>query len=209
MTIKKWCAISKAVDMIATTLSMNVGSAQAWLIEACATGNVRSRAHSVLMMADDGIVDMDLRPGALRTGRPRIWRVAGPVSSVTWKNALIDDDVLVDIHHGRWDGVEISISDLEFELKQLPPPPETVTAPPIPKTGARPSDKVSIEAEAKRRLTTQGETIPPSLAAFSRDLHFWLDKQPWAKRSPRHQKVLSPPSIEEHLRPLWRKYRGE
>ena len=55
MTIKKWCAISKAVDMIATTLTMNVGRAQAWPIEACATGNVRSRAHSVLLMADDGL----------------------------------------------------------------------------------------------------------------------------------------------------------
>ena len=108
----------------------------------------------------------DLRPGELRTSRPKICRVAGPVSSVTWKNALIDGDVLVDIHHGRWDGVEISISDLEFELKQLPPPPETVTTRAILKTRGRPSDKVTIEAEAKRRLTTEGEKIPPSLAAF-------------------------------------------
>jgi hypothetical protein len=209
MTIKKWCAISKAVEMVATTLRMSEGCSQSWLIEACATGDVRSRADSVLLTADDGTVGVDVPSGALRTGRPRIWRVAGPVSSVTWKNAVIDGDALVDNHHGRWDGVEISISDLEFELKQSPRRPETVTATTTPSKGRSCSDKVAIEAEAKRRLTTDGEKMPSSLSGFSRDLHFWLDKQPWAKRSNRDRKVLSPPSIEEHIRPLWRKYRGE
>ena len=122
---------------------------------------------------------------------------------------MIDGDALIDSHQGRWEGVEISVSDLEFELKQSPLASETVTAPSVPKTGGRSSDKESIEAEAKRRLTAEGEKIAPSLSGFSRELHFWLEGQPWAKRSNRDKKVLSPPSIEEYIRPLWRKYRGE
>ena len=122
---------------------------------------------------------------------------------------MIDGDDLIDRHQGQWDGVEISVSDLEFELKQSPLGSKTLTAPSVPKTGGRSSDKEPIEAEAKRRLTTEGEKIAPSLSGFARELHFWLDEQPWAKRSNRDKKVLSPPSIEEHIRPLWRKYRGE
>jgi hypothetical protein len=88
MTAKAWCAISKAVEVIKAAQNTSEGRAQAWLIEACANRNVRSRADSILLSADE------LRPGALRTGSS-IWRVAGPVSSLTWKNAVIDGDALV------------------------------------------------------------------------------------------------------------------
>jgi hypothetical protein len=85
---------------------------------------------------------------------------------------------------------------------------EAVILPPVPKKGGRPSDKERVAAEAERRLAA-GESIPLTLAAFTRDLHFWLDKQPWAHRRPMNQKVLSTASIEDHIRRLWRKYRGE
>jgi hypothetical protein len=201
MTAKAWCAISTAVETIKAAQNTRVGRAQAWLIEACSTGNVRSRADSILLRADDG--------SALRTGRP-IWRVAGPVSSVTWKNALIDGDALVDRHHGQWDGVEISIADLQFELKRSLPAPDSKPASPshIPSSGGRPSDKEPILAEAQRRLAV-GESIPSSIAAFARDLHNWLSQQPWAYRRPMDRKVLAASSIEAHIRPLWRKYRPD
>ena len=201
MTAKAWCAISTAVEMIKAAQNTSEGRAQAWLIEACSTGNVRSRADSILLRADDG--------SALRTGRP-IWRVAGPVSSVTWKNAVIDGDALVDRHHGQWDGVEISIADLQFELKRSLPAPDSKPASPshIPSSGGRPSDKEPILAEAQRRLAV-GESIPSSIAAFARDLHNWLSQQPWAYRRPMDRKVLAASSIEAHIRPLWRKYRPD
>jgi hypothetical protein len=105
--------------------------------------------------------------------------------------------------------VEISLADLEFELKKLPPLDGAPCATaPIQKKGGRPSDKDTVAKEASGRLAI-GENIPSSLAAFARDLHSWLDKQPLAKRSIRGQKVLSAPSIEEHIRPLWRKHRPD
>jgi hypothetical protein len=203
MTAKAWCAISKAVEVIKAAQNTSEGRAQAWLIEACANRNVRSRADSILLSADE------LRPGALRTGSS-IWRVAGPVSSVTWKNAVIDGDALIDRHHSQWDGVEISIADLQFELKRSLPAPDSKPASPshIPSSEGRPSDKEPILAEAQRRLAV-GESIPSSIAAFARDLHNWLSQQPWAYRRPRDRKVLAASSIEEHIRPLWRKYRPD
>jgi hypothetical protein len=222
MTAKAWCAISKAVEVIKAAQNTSEGRAQAWLIEACANRNVRSRADSILLSADE------LRPGALRTGSS-IWRVAGPVSSVTWKNAVIDGDALIDRHHSLWDGVEISIADLQFELKRSLPAPDSVHQSTVDearkatagnqavekrigrdgKARKQPtSDKEPILAEAQRRLAV-GESIPSSIAAFARDLHNWLSEQPWAYRRPRDRKVLAASSIEEHIRPLWRKYRPD
>jgi hypothetical protein len=39
-----------------------------------------------------------------------------PVSPAAWKDAVIAGDVLF-ANHGRWFGIEISIADLEFDLK--------------------------------------------------------------------------------------------
>jgi hypothetical protein len=66
-------------------------------------------------------------------------------------------------------------------------------------------------SETEKLVTTLATRCArlPSLAAFARDLHSWLDKQPFAERSIRGGKVLSAPSIEEHIRPLWRKYRPD
>jgi hypothetical protein len=195
MTAKAWCAISKAVKLIAAAQNTSLCRAQVWLIEACAEGNVRSREP----WREPDRFEI---PAALMTVSRKRARL--PVVPAAWKGSLIDKDVLVDVDQVRWSDVEISLADLEFELKKLPP----LDVAPIQKKGGRPSDKDTVATEALGRLAV-GENIPSSLAAFARDLHSWLDKQPLAKRSVRGGKVLSAPSIEEHIRPLWRKYRPD
>jgi hypothetical protein len=119
MTARAWCAISKAVEMVATAQDTSQGRAQAWLIETCASGNVRARvpssANPVLLLADDGLMDTDMR------SRRRLSlfrkRAPGPVSPNIWKAAVIDGDALVDADHDHRRGIEVSIADLEFELK--------------------------------------------------------------------------------------------
>jgi hypothetical protein len=168
MTAKTWCAISKAVEMIKTAQNTNVGIAQAWLIEACSAGNIRSRHLSATAANRDGIVGMNARPGSRfeiisRKRAPR------PVLPALWKGAVIGGDVLV-TSRGRWSDIEISIADLEFHLKQSLPLAGTGAAVPIPSVG-RPSDKEAIIAEAQRRVAAD-ESIPPTLSAFARELHF-------------------------------------
>jgi hypothetical protein len=210
MTAKTWCAISKAVEMVAATQNTSEGRAQAWVIEACATGTIRSRVPSFTKPADpiqllneDDL--MDLGPRSRLSVFQK--RSPGPISPGVWKDAVIDGDVLIDADHDRRRGIEISIADLEFELKRSLTGTSASEAP-LPRSGGRPSDKEPILAEAQRRLAV-GENIPLSLAAFARDLHHWLNTQSWAYRRPSDRKVLSAPSIEEHIRPLWRKYKPD
>jgi hypothetical protein len=105
MTDKTWCAISKAVEMIKTAQNTNVGQAEAWLIEACVAGNIRSRMasflHSEPLLNEKNLVSRGLRPGS-RTAIISRKRVPKPVLPAAWKDAMIDGDVLVDINHGRW-----------------------------------------------------------------------------------------------------------
>jgi hypothetical protein len=217
MTAKAWCAISKAVEMIKTAQNTSVGRAQAWLIEVCVAGNIRSREpwrDPILLLPDDGILGMEFEPGQLGVPAASVTvsrkRAPLPVMPAAWKGAVIDKDVLVDVDHVRMRGIEISLADLEFELKRSVPTSDSKPAspPPISRSGGRPSDKEPILAEAQRRLAV-GENIPSSLSAFARDLHHWLNKQPWAYRGIKNRKVLAASSIEEHIRPLWRKYRPE
>jgi hypothetical protein len=206
MTAKAWWAISKAVEMVATTQGDNQERAQAWLIQTCASGNVRARvcANRATLLADDDPMEIDMR------SRSGLLLAIEPVSPNIWKGAVIDGDALVDAGSGHRRGIEVSIVDLEFELKRSFPAPDRkpASAAPVSKSGARPSDKETIMAEAERRLAA-GECIPSSLAAFARDLHLWLDRQRWAYRRPMDGKVLAPSSVEHHIRPLWRKYRPE
>lgn len=76
----------------------------------------------------------------------------------------------------------------------------------IPKKGGRPTDVDRVRAEAKRRLAS-GEAPPPTLAAFSRELHEWLDAQPGALRAPMTRKVLASVTIETRVRELWNEHR--
>jgi hypothetical protein len=207
MTARAWCAISKAVEMIKTAQNTSVGRAEAWLIEACVAGNIRSRvpssADSELLLNDNGPVSMDPRPGS-RPGIISRRRAPKSVSPAAWNDAVIDGDVLVDTNQVRWSDLEISIADLEFDIKQALRP--AAAARPIPRAGGRQSDKEAIVAEAQRRVAAD-ESIPTTLSAFARELHFWLDEQPKVLRRNNAGKVLGPASIEEHIRPLWRKRR--
>jgi hypothetical protein len=197
--------------MVAATQGTSEGRAQAWVIEACARGTIRSRVPSstkpadpVQLLNEDELTD--LRPHTrLSVFRKRS---PGPISPGVWKDAVIDGDALIDADHDRRRGIEISIADLEFELKRSSPLAGTSASAALPRSGGRPSDKEPILAEAQRRLAVD-ENIPSSLAAFARDLHHWLSTQPWVYRRPSDRKVLSAPSIEEHIRPLWRKYKPD
>jgi hypothetical protein len=123
MTAKTWCAISKAVEILKTARNTTAGPAQAWLIAECAAGNIRSRVPSSggseVLLNDNRQAGMDVRArGRLGIGSRR--RAPEPVSPAAWKDAVIDGDVLV-ANHGRWFGIEISIADLEFDLRQSLP----------------------------------------------------------------------------------------
>jgi hypothetical protein len=78
MTAKAWCAISKAVEMVATTQGASQERAQAWLIQTCASGNVRARvsssANRETQLADDGSMEIDMR------SRSELLLAVGPVS---------------------------------------------------------------------------------------------------------------------------------
>jgi hypothetical protein len=104
---------------------------------------------------------MDPRPGS-RPGIISRRRAPESVSPAAWNDAVIDGDVLVDTNQGRWSDLEISIADLEFDLKQTLRP--AAAARPIARAGGRQSDKEAIVAEAQRRVAA--------------DVHFWLDGQP-------------------------------
>ena len=99
MTAKSWCAISKAIDIIKTAQNSSEGHAQAWLIEACAGGNIRSRVPALVdatsRVKDDGLAGSDLRPGNRLSLLRK--RAPGPVSADVWADAFIDADALIDV----------------------------------------------------------------------------------------------------------------
>jgi hypothetical protein len=198
MTAKTWCAISNAVERVKTARNTTAGTAQAWLIAACAAGDIRSRVPSSL--GSEVLLNDNRRAGIDVRARGHRRRVPEPVSPDAWKDAVIDGDVLV-ANDGRWFGIEISIADLEFDLKGSLAPSGIAPA-------VRQSDKEAIVAEAQRRVTAD-ESIPPTLSAFARELHFWLDRQPRVLRRTKTAKVLGPASIEEHIRPLKKKVRRD
>jgi hypothetical protein len=78
----------------------------------------------------------------------------------------------------------------------------------VPATGGRPTDRDRVIAEAKRRIRHESETVPGTLAAFARQIHEWLDKQPKAIRVSKTGKVMTADTIEGHIRKLWDARRG-
>jgi hypothetical protein len=159
MTAKAWCAISKALKLIAAAQNTSLCQAQVWLIEACAAGNVRSREP----WREPDRFEI---PAALITVSRK--RAPLPVVPTAWKGALIDKDVLVDVDQVRWSNVEISIADLEFGLKKLPPldGASSASAAPFRKKGGRPSDKDTVATEAS--------TVQPSDRTLS---NAWVGKK--------------------------------
>jgi hypothetical protein len=125
-----WGSISRAIEIIKETSSTSTGAAQARLIEACASGEVRTRTIDdpaaravVYLLADDGLMSSDFRPGARNPnavtsdGKPlRRPRTPGPIPSLAWRDGTIDGNRLVDASGERWSRVEINIDDLRYWL---------------------------------------------------------------------------------------------
>jgi hypothetical protein len=63
---KEWLTFTEAVEIVRAHLDASVGRAEAGTNAARASGEVRFQnpADPVLLMADDGLVGMDMRPGA-------------------------------------------------------------------------------------------------------------------------------------------------
>jgi hypothetical protein len=215
---EEWCSISSALDLILTTLKVSGGRAQVRLIESCAAGNVRSRvpgervpgeridSDPILLLPDDGILGMDLRPGAESEGaqnKGARWPLPGPIPALTWEGAAIDGDALLDRARVRWAPVEINVADLRFELGHGPVTIAVAISPRVvSEKGGRPTDALRVIAEAERRLNT-GVNLPSSLAGFARELCEWLNEQPNVVRASKTGKVMRADKIEEHVRQLW------
>jgi len=199
---EEWCTISRALQIITSELRTSVGRAQARLIEACAAGSVRSRVPRLTrLLGDESGMGLALANFISR---------AGPVSHLIWRGAAIDGDALLDRSRSRWSPVEINVADLRSDLAGAEPvAPATVSARVVSEKGGRPTDELRVKAEAERRLNSSRYPRPPSLAAFARDLHGWLDAQPDAIRVSITGKVMSPETIENHVRTLWTEYRNK
>jgi hypothetical protein len=72
--------------------------------------------------------------------------------------------------------------------------------------GGRPTDRDRVVAEAERRLRRRDYQRPPSLAAFAKELHDWLDGQPRAIRISKTGAVMQAETIEGHVRDIWNKH---
>jgi hypothetical protein len=63
---EQWLTFREAVEIVRAHLGASIGRSEAVMNEARASGQVRFQnpADPVLLMADDGLVGMDMRPGA-------------------------------------------------------------------------------------------------------------------------------------------------
>jgi hypothetical protein len=95
---ERWLTIEEAREAIKLRLETSAGRAEAVLETARKSGEVRfsNPADPVLLMADDGLVGMDMRPGAQnkggvdRDGKPTFHRLAARNSDCISKEDLLD-----------------------------------------------------------------------------------------------------------------------
>jgi hypothetical protein len=81
-----------------------------------------------------------------------------------------------------------NVADLRFELGQGSVTIAAAIPPPVvSEKGGRPSDALSVIAEAGRRLNA-GAHLPSSLAGFARELREWLNEQPNVVRITRERR---------------------
>jgi hypothetical protein len=113
----------------------------------------------------------------------------------------------------RWTPILVSKQVLDHIGVPLTTPETTSPVAPVlpraavPAEGGRPTDRDSVIAEAKRRLSGD-KPIPSTLKAFANQLHNWLDKQPDAVRAQKTGQVMSSDTIEAHVRSVWANHRG-
>jgi hypothetical protein len=125
----------------------------------------------------------------------------------------------VDSTFGRYEEPDLYFRRAGLELwldRQFPPKPRAKASdespttseppPPVHSAGGRPTDRDRVIAEAERRLKAT-EPIPAALAAFAKAIRGWLDKQPDAVRDVTEGEVMRVRTIEDHIRPLWTRYR--
>src|SRR5262249_40030943 len=69
MADEQWLSFQELVELVPSLLpDVSIGRAEAIVKEALASGQVRSRPGRLLLLSNDGIIGMDLRPGAINKG---------------------------------------------------------------------------------------------------------------------------------------------
>jgi hypothetical protein len=95
---EQWITFEEAVDIVRAHLGASIGRSQAMTNAARASGEVRFQnlADPVLLLADDGLVGMSLRPGSMNCsgvtadGRSIIHRATSANMSQVSKDDLLD-----------------------------------------------------------------------------------------------------------------------
>ena len=103
---ERWLSIDEAEIAISNREGCSVGRAQKILRDARASGEVRVRNDDpVLLIADDGIVGMDLRPGAMNKGGINLdgQLVSHRLSATSSGDQFSEDDLTgwLNIHHPK------------------------------------------------------------------------------------------------------------
>jgi hypothetical protein len=95
---ERWLQVSEAIDVIRLRVEGSIGRAQGILKAARTSNEVRVIAGPVLLLADDGLVGMNLRPGAQHKvgigpdGKP----VTHTVPAIVPDTSTISEDDLLD-----------------------------------------------------------------------------------------------------------------
>jgi hypothetical protein len=95
---EEWITFSEAVEIVRAHLGASIGRSEAVTKAARTSGEVRfqNRAGPVLLMADDGLVGMDMRPGAqdkvgiTADGKPIVHRTTSTSMFQISKDDLLD-----------------------------------------------------------------------------------------------------------------------
>jgi hypothetical protein len=94
---EQWLTFQEALATVRTHIAGSIGRSEAVLKAARASGEVRFRnpADPVLLMADDGIVGMSMRPGALeKTGVTSDGKVITHQMTTNERNRISREDLL-------------------------------------------------------------------------------------------------------------------
>src|SRR6516162_4367446 len=66
---ERWLSFQELVTLTKSRMpSASIGRCEAIVRKACASEQIRSRPDPVLLTADDGVIDFNLRPGAINKG---------------------------------------------------------------------------------------------------------------------------------------------
>lgn len=141
MADERWISFPEATELVRARLGSSIGRSEAILKEARRSGEIRLRKDIPLLMADDGVVGMDMRPGAQNKGGVSVDAklVTHSVSSqYSGGETFSEDDLLdwLDRHH-----------------------PQAPAADQPKRKGGRPPsfDRDAVAAEVRRLMEHHGE----------------------------------------------------